>query len=35
MVAVLHEGYWTDLGTEDKIKTAEENLPEFFTEYGS
>ena len=32
MVAVLHKGYWTDLGTEEKIMAAEENLPEFFTD---
>ncbi len=30
MVAVLHEGYWTDLGTEEKILQCEENLPEDF-----
>jgi NDP-sugar pyrophosphorylase family protein len=32
MTAVLHEGYWTDLGTEDKIQAAEQDLPSFFTE---
>ena len=27
MVAVLAEGYWTDLGTEQKIRAAEARLP--------
>ena len=26
MVAVLASGYWTDLGTEEKIRSAEERL---------
>lgn len=30
MVAVLHEGYWTDLGTEEKLLAAEQELPYFF-----
>lgn len=31
MVAVLHKGYWTDLGTEEKIQLCEEEMPkEFF-----
>jgi NDP-sugar pyrophosphorylase family protein len=30
MVAVLHEGYWTDLGTEEKLLAAEKDLPLFF-----
>lgn len=30
MVAVLHKGYWTDLGTEEKIALCEQNLPENF-----
>ena len=30
MVAVLHEGYWTDLGTEEKIQLCEKELPKQF-----
>ncbi len=31
MVGVLHEGYWTDLGTEEKLVAAESSLPAFIT----
>jgi hypothetical protein len=31
MVGVLHEGYWTDLGTEEKLLAAEQEMPGFFT----
>lgn len=30
MVAVLHKGYWTDLGTEEKLIQCEKQLPEPF-----
>ena len=30
MVAVLHKGYWTDLGTEEKLIQCETELPEQF-----
>ena len=30
MVAVLHDDYWTDLGTEEKIQLCESELPEEF-----
>lgn len=30
MVAVLHKGYWTDLGTEEKLLQCEGELPEQF-----
>lgn len=30
MVAVLHKGYWTDLGTEEKLLQCESEIPEEF-----